>query len=88
MNFTKRLPKEGAWSDYGWSVSGDLVLCCFHYLSSYIQLARWKCKWIVVVVADLCPFSGADPEIFHRGWLSGWLPVLYYTELWGVAGKQ
>ena len=31
---------------------------------------------------------GADPEIFHRGWLSGWLHVLYYTELWGVAGKH
>ena len=32
--------------------------------------------------------TGADPEIFHRGWLSGWLHVLYYTELCGVAGKH
>ena len=32
--------------------------------------------------------SDADPEIFHGGWLSGWLSVPYYTELWGVVGKQ
>ena len=32
--------------------------------------------------------SAADPEILHGRWVSGWLPVLYYTELYGVAGKQ
>ena len=32
--------------------------------------------------------SGADPEIFLGGWLSGWLHVLYYTELWEVAGRH
>ena len=25
--------------------------------------------------------AGADPEILHGGWLSGWLPILYYTIL-------
>ena len=34
------------------------------------------------------PIPGADPEILHGGWLSGWLPILYYTELWGVADRQ
>ena len=24
--------------------------------------------------------AGTDPEIFDGGWLSGWLPVLYYTK--------
>ena len=32
--------------------------------------------------------AGTDPEIFDGGWLSGWLPVLYYTKQGGVAGKQ
>ena len=34
--------------------------------------------------------TGADPEIFHVGWLSGWLPVHYYilNHGGGVAGKQ
>ena len=27
--------------------------------------------------------TGANPEVFHGGWLSGWLPALYYTEPWG-----
>ena len=34
-----------------------------------------------VLSPEVSGFSGADPEIFHGGWLH----VLYYTELWGVA---
>ena len=30
--------------------------------------------------------SGADPKFFHVGWLSGWLPIHYYTESWGKGG--
>ena len=42
---------------------------------------------------EICRFTvtqsaGADPEIFRGGWLSGWLPVLYYTKTWEVASKQ
>ena len=25
---------------------------------------------------------------YSMGWLNRWLPVLYYTEQWGVVGKQ
>ena len=37
-----------------------------------------------MVVTTFANGAGTDPEIFHRGWLH----VLYYTELWGVAGKH
>ena len=38
---------------------------------------------------EICRFTvtqsaGADPEIFRGGWLSGWLPVLYYIKTWGA----
>jgi hypothetical protein len=31
-------------------------------------------------------YSGADPEILHGRWLMGWLPIVNYNGVRGVAG--
>ena len=63
-----------------------LLLSDFQQKVAKLQVC--SIEFIASLLSTCMYLSGADPEILHGGWLSGWLPVLYYTELWGVAGKQ
>ena len=39
-----------------------------------------------IVAINTVHCTGADPEILHGRWLTGWLPIVNYTGARGVAG--
>ena len=38
---------------------------------------------VLISLVNWTLIAGTDFEIFHRGWLSRWLPILYHNEPWG-----
>ena len=61
-------------------MSPRVVSTLVSLLKNFVHVTSWSVKlWNHIG-------TGADPEIFHEGWLGGWLHVLYYTELWGGGG--